>query len=237
MELSFSRISAYQFCPWKFKLIYQDRMKPPPTPQISLGLTVHRALEEFHKSDGKTLDQLLEIYDNVWVNEGFANPQQTLHYYEKGEKMLHNYFNSFQLRKSQIVAIEKEFRFPVGKRILRGMIDRVDKLPDDTYEVIDYKTHAEMWTQEKIDTDLQLTFYAMGCEQMMKAPPQTLSYYFLAHDQVISTSRGKLQIQDAIRQLEETAQKIEKGDFTPNPSRCPRCDFKMMCQFSTVSEK
>jgi RecB family exonuclease len=234
LEMSFSRISAYQFCPWKFKLVYRARMKAPPTPQISLRLTVHRALEEFHKGDGKTLDELLDVYDRVWVNEGFTDPQQTVHYYEKGEKMLNNYFDWFTLRKSQIVAVEEEFRFPVGRRILRGIIDRIDKLPDDTYEVIDYKTHAEMWKQDKIDSDLQITFYAMGCEQIVKAAPAALSYYFLAHNKVVTTTRSQHQIQEAILELEEVAGKIEKDDFTPNIQNCSRCDFKMTCKFSTV---
>lgn len=234
MEMSFSRISTYRFCPWKYKLVYVDGMRTPPTPQISLGLTVHRALEEFHKGDGKTLDELLEVYDRVWVNEGFTDPQQTVHFYEKGEKMLCGYFDWFQLRKSQVVAIEREFRFPVGRRMLRGIIDRIDKLPDDTYEVIDYKTHAEMWEQEKIDSDLQLTLYAMGCEQIVKAPAAALSYYFLAHNKVVTTTRSKLQVEDAVREIEEVASKIEKGDFTPDTKKCPRCDFRNMCRFSTA---
>ena len=122
----------------------------------------------------------------------------------------------------------------MGKRILRGIIDRIDQLPDDTYEVIDYNTHAEMWEQEKIDSDLQLTLYAMGCEQIVKAPAAALSYYFLAHNKVVTTSRSKLQIKDAERELEAVAVSIEKGDFTPNTSRCPRCDFRMSCKFSTA---
>ena len=234
MELSFSKISAYRFCPWKYKLLYMDGMKIAPNPHISLGLTVHRTLEDFHKNDGKSLDDLLEIYDKVWVNEGFQNPQQTMHFYEKGEKMLKDYFEWCQLRKSEVVAVEKEFRFPVGSRFLRGIIDRIDKLPDDTYEVIDYKTHAEMWEQAKIDSDLQLTLYAMGCEKIMKTPPALLSYYFLAHNKVVTTNRSKIQIDAALEELEQVAQKIERKEFPPDTSRCPRCDFKQFCKFSTA---
>ncbi len=234
MELSFSRISAYRFCPWKYKMIYEDGKKTPPTPQIALGLSVHKALEEFHKNDGRDLDDLLEAYNRVWVNEGFLNPQQTMQFYEKGEKMLEAYFEWSQLRKSEIVAVEKEFRFPVGNLILRGIIDRIDKLPDDTYEVIDYKTHAEMWDQAKIDSDLQITLYAIGCENIMKTPPAVLSYYFLAHDQVISTSRTQKDFDFAYKELADVAKKLKAKDYKPDTAKCPRCDFRTLCKFSTV---
>src|SRR3989344_2471201 len=66
LELSYSKISAYRFCPWKYKLLYHDGRRVPPNPHISLGQSVHKALEEFHKREGKTLDELLEAYDKVW---------------------------------------------------------------------------------------------------------------------------------------------------------------------------
>ena len=118
--------------------------------------------------------------------------------------------------------------------MLRGIIDRIDKLPDDTYEVIDYKTHAEMWDQARIDSDLQLTLYAMGAEQILKTPPALLSYYFLAHNKVVSTGRSKSDINKAIREIDAVARKIEKKDFKPNTDQCPRCDFRKSCRFSTA---
>lgn len=234
LELSYSKISTYNFCPWKYKLVYEDGLKIPPNPSISLGLSVHKTLEEYHKSGSKKLDDLLEFYNRAWVNEGFQTPQQTLQFYEKGERMLKDYYDFSQNRKTEIFASEKEFSFPVGKRVLRGIIDRIDKLPDDTYEVIDYKTHAEMWDQSRIDADLQLTFYALGCKRALNIEPSVLSYYFLAHNKIVSTQRTETQENEALKILETVARKIEQKDFTPNPAQCPRCDFKSSCKYSSV---
>lgn len=234
LELSYSKISTYHFCPWKYKLIYVDGQRIPPNPYISLGLSVHRALEEFHKNERRDLDDLLDIYNQVWVNEGFQNPQQTMHFYEKGEKMIRQYFEWYKKRKSEIIAVEKEFRFPVGSRILRGIIDRIDRLPDDSYEVIDYKTHAEMWDQSRIDSDLQLTLYALGCKKALQIKPAALSLFFLAHNRVVTTQRTKRQEEEALQEFESVAKKIEKGDFAPDTSKCPKCDFKETCKFSTA---
>lgn len=232
LELSYSKISTYRFCPWKYKLVYVDGLRVPPNPYISLGLSIHKTLEEFHKNDKKHLDDLIEIYNQVWVNEGFQSPQQTMHFYEKGEKMLRQYFEWFRDRKSEVIAVEKEFRFPVGSRMLRGIIDRIDRLPDDTYEIIDYKTHAEMWDQSRIDGDLQLTLYALGCKRVLNIDPSTLSYFFLAHNKVVPTHRTELQENEALDLMEQIAKKIEKNDFNADTTRCQKCDFKQTCKFS-----
>lgn len=233
LELSYSKISAYRFCPWKYKLLYVEGWRVPPNPYMSLGQTIHSTLELFHKDDHKSLDDLLDIYNQVWVNEGFQSPQQTMHFYEKGEKMLRQYNEWCKLRKSEVIFVEKEFRFPLGSRMLRGIIDRIDRLPDDTYEVIDYKTHAEMWEQSRIDSDLQLTLYSLGCQKMLNVGPPALSYLFLAHNKFVTTTRSSLQIRQAIAEFEDVAERIERNDFTPDVTKCAKCDFKQTCAHSS----
>lgn len=234
LELSYSKISAFRFCPWKYKLVYEDGLRTPPNPYTSLGSTVHKALEEYHKIPAGSLDDLMEIYNRVWINEGFQSPQQTMHFYDKGQKMLARYYESAKARKSEIVAVEKEFVFPVGQRNLRGVIDRIDRLPDGTCEVIDYKTHAEMWDSSRIDSDLQLTFYALGCRKALNMEPSALSYFFLAHDKVVTTVRTEAQTAEALALFEEVAKKIEARELSPNLSMCTRCDFKTSCAYSSV---
>ena len=58
VELSYSRLSAFMFCPVKFRLIYEEGWKEKLTPQSSLGLSLHRALEQFHISQGSTFQAL-----------------------------------------------------------------------------------------------------------------------------------------------------------------------------------
>lgn len=234
LELSYSKVSTYRFCPWKFKLVYTDGYKIPPNPYISLGLSIHKTLEEYHKAGKDSLDELMNFYNQHWVNEGFLNPQQTMTFYDKGKRMLDQYFEFCKTRKTEIVAVEKDFRYSLGKRMLRGIIDRIDRWPDGRIEVIDYKTHNEMWDQSKIDSDLQLTLYSLGCKNALNLQPASLSYFFLAHNKFVSTVRTPEQEQAALVEIEAVAEKIEQKDFTPNTAQCPRCDFKTSCRYSVV---
>jgi len=236
-EISYSRITAYKTCPCKYKLIYLEGRHLPPNPFISLGLSIHRTLEDFHSRKGNSFDALIESYDKSWVNEGFLSPQQTQDFFEKGQRMLENYWESNRDSRSEILYIEKEFSCRLTRNRLRGIIDRVDRTVDGIYEVIDYKTHAELWNQSKVDSDLQLSLYAIACKKVFGFTPGKLSYYFLAHNKKVSTTRSKEQLDNAAKTAEEVALNIQNKNFTPNLNHCPKCDFRRICTYSPRSPK
>jgi putative RecB family exonuclease len=206
-----------------------DRLRVKPTPYTSLGQSVHKALEQFHQNKYDGEEMLLECYDSVWGNDGFANPQQSLDFYNKGRRMLQNYWIAARDAKTEIVYVEKEFIFKLGKNTVRGLIDRIDRHPDGSYEVIDYKTHAELWDKKRVDCDLQLTMYYLGCREAFNIVPEQLSIYFLAHGQKISTTRSPEQLKNALALLREIAEKITRREFDPRYESCKSCDLKDQC--------
>ena len=237
MDISFSRITAYQQCPFKYNLKYRENWKTAPTPFTSLGLSIHRALEEFHSSKSDSFDDLLDCYNKNWKNQGFASAQETQEFFDKGLRMLKNYFDEQMDSKSEILFIEKNFRFRLGRNYIIGIIDRIDKHPDGTHEVIDYKTNLQIWEQEKADTDLQLTLYSLACEKALGFKADILSYYFLAHGKKISAQRTDEQINKAQKLIEEATRKIYREKFEPDTTHCPKCDFRKRCKFSTAKDK
>ena len=234
MDLSFSVVKTYTFCPFKYKLVYEDKWYTPPTPGSSLGHSIHRALDDYHRRTGKTFDELMESYNGEWVNEGFDSAQAAQEYFEKGEKILKNYWEQSLSSETEIVFTEKEFNCLVGKYKLRGTIDRMDKLPDGRYELIEYKTHANMWTQQDVDKDLQLSLYAYASRKCFELVPEVLSYYFLAHNRKVDTVRSEQQIEDAAKLAEEVGQKLDEKSFVPNTASCGFCDLKFKCPRSIV---
>ena len=234
IEISYSKINAYQSCPYKYCLIYEKGQKVPPNPYISLGISIHRTLESFHLKKAGDLEDLIDCYNNSWKNEGFNSPQQTYEFFEKGRRMLENYYAEALNLKTEILFVEKEFSFNLGKNRVRGIIDRIDRHPDGSHEVIDYKTHNETWKQAKVDSDLQMSIYALACERALGFKPDILTFYFVARGEKLSTSRSSAQLDTAARTVEEVSRKISSHIFTPDNAFCPRCDFKKTCPNSAV---
>lgn len=234
VELSYSKVKAYQACPWLYKLIYEDGKRPAMTPHIALGLSIHRALEAYHRQQGQTIDDLLEAYDGHWLNEGFESPQQAMDFYDRGLRILQEYYLGNRERQGEIVLLEQRFEFPLGRHYVRGTIDRVDRRADGTYEVIDYKTHLDLWGQERADGDLQLTIYAMACRRALGIEPSHLTYYFLSHDERITTHRTAQQEAAVMALVQEIGGKVERHEFPPNLKHCPRCDLRTVCEYGRM---
>lgn len=236
-KISYSRVSTYLFCPQKYKLVYIDNLHIPINADISFGQSIHKTLEKFHGEKGKDFDALLESYDLSWKNEGFKTPQESYEYYERGKKILKNYFETFSKSNTKILYTEKSFDANIGKYRFIGIIDRIDELPDGRHEVMDYKTHAKVWEQERVDKDLQLSFYAYACKNVFGFNPDKISVYFLSENKKIYTKRSKEQINDSINLAIETAENISAENFDADTTKCLTCDFKLKCKYSTYKQE
>jgi RecB family exonuclease len=209
----------------------------PLTADISFGQTIHKTLEKYHSESGKTFEALLESYDDCWQNDGFLSPRQSFEYYIRGKKLLENYFSSFEKNPVKILYTEKSFDANIGKYKFVGIIDRIDETPEGLKEVTDYKTHINVWDQERVDKDLQLSLYAYACKNVFGFNPDIISAYFVSANKKIYTKRTHAQIEDAVNLCLDTAEKITAENFEPDVSKCSFCDFKHKCKFSTHKEE
>ncbi|MDR1940881.1 MAG: PD-(D/E)XK nuclease family protein [Endomicrobium sp.] len=235
-KISYSRINAYLFCPHKYKLIYINNLYVPVNADISFGHTIHKTLEKYHSSEGKTLEELFDAYDDNWQNDGFVSAQQSYEYYLRGKTMLENYFLSFSQSPTKILYTEKSFDANIGKYRFIGIIDRIDEYPDGTHEVMDYKTHAKVWEQDRVDKDLQLSFYAYACRNVFGFNPDKISVYFLSENIKIYTQRSQIQIEEALNAALSAAENITAENFEPDTSKCVLCDFKFKCKYSAAAD-
>jgi putative RecB family exonuclease len=229
MELSFSTIKLYLTCPLKYKYVCVDGSHSGPTANSSLGHSIHAALEEYHGKKLTSFEDLVECYNNGWVNEGFADAQAALEYYDKGLLILKNYHQSIIGTKTEILHVEYGFNVEFGKNRLRGEIDRIDKHSDGSIEIIEYKTHAKLWGRQEIEHDLQLPLYAIAVKKSLGLPAKILSYYFLSHNRKIERETC---IKDELLEgvVNETAKNIEEKKFEANIKSCGFCEFKNKCQ-------
>ena len=83
-ELNYSKIKSYQECPLLYKYKYIDGRKEGLVPASSLGVSIHRALEQYHRHSNDP-SELLSYYDDCWLGAGYSSAAEQMEYYLKGE--------------------------------------------------------------------------------------------------------------------------------------------------------
>jgi DNA helicase-2/ATP-dependent DNA helicase PcrA len=87
------------------------------------------------------------------------------------------------------VWFERPFTFRLGAHILRGRVDRVDRLPGGQYELIDYKTGRPKSSSQLAD-DVQLSVYALGAREAWQLEASRQAYYYLLDDEKVALPDG-----------------------------------------------
>lgn len=259
MRTSYSAIETYKSCPQRYKFQEIDRIRVPKSREAMFGSLIHETLHYMFKSDPlfPTLDEVVAYFRTHWPSkEKFA--AQSLHdhqiyawtddeekiYFEEGVRMLKKFYEKNAPWNFSVVDLESRFTISLtdektgAVHILAGIIDRIDKPTDDSYEIIDYKTAKRMPSQQAINENLQLSLYAMGLQTRwphLRAEDIKLSLYFLRHGEKLSSHPSQELIEKTKKQILATINEIENRlkenkPFEPIPGPlCNWCGYRPMC--------
>jgi len=125
-----------------------------------------------------------------------------------------------------------------------GYLDRVDRAPDGSTEIVDYKTGRPR-DQANVDRDRQLTAYAFAAERGALRDPTTgeilppasrVGLYFADAGTLVWTTRDADQLAAFEVDLVETVGQIRSRDFPARPEhwRCAWCEYGKTCNESAV---
>ncbi len=231
--LSASDIDTYRTCPLKYKFARVFRIPQEPTIHQRFGILVHQVLERFHAREGTAgaLPQLLGLLDAGWRRAGFADTEEERQLRGKAVASLERYWERFRTEVSEPVWFERSFTFKLGPHLLRGRIDRVDRLPGGQYELIDYKTGRPK-SSEQLADDVQLSLYAVAAREAWSLDSSTQAYYYVLDDRKVAVPVDRGDRADWIREVAlEVATGILSQGFEPTPSfaACSVCDYRLMC--------
>jgi DNA helicase-2/ATP-dependent DNA helicase PcrA len=234
LSLSASDLSLYLTCPLKYKFARVFGIPQEPTINQRFGILIHNVLERFHKeppeSDEDGLPLLSNLFETGWRRTGFGATDDELQFRDRAREALRLYWERERVAEGEPVWLEKKFDFKVGEHHVRGRVDRVDRLPDGDYELIDYKT-GERRTEAELESDLQLALYRLAAREAWEIEASTGSYYYvLDADKVPAPTRP-----DDAERVERTVLQVGEGvlsqDFEPRPSPtvCGWCDYRLIC--------
>ena len=143
---------------------------------------------------------------------------------------LREYWEADRTRESEPVSFERSFSFKLGPHLLRGRVDRVDRLPDGGHELIDYKTGKQR-TAEQLREDIQLSLYQMGAREAWGMQTSAQSYYYVMDGEKVPVEHSEAELDRVRATVAEIAEGIQGQEFepTPSPEICPFCDYRIIC--------
>jgi DNA helicase-2/ATP-dependent DNA helicase PcrA len=129
-----------------------------------------------------------------------------------------------------VVWFERSFAFKIGPHLLRGRVDRVDRHPDGTFELIDYKT-GRAKTEQELREDVQLSVYQMGARESWGLETSAQSYFYVLTGERVPVKHSDEELDRVRATVSEIAGGILKQRFepTPSPEICRFCDYRIIC--------
>ena len=259
MRTSYSALETYLQCPRKYAFQELEHVRVPKSKEALFGTLIHRTLRFMFERDPlfPTLDEVLAFFRKnwpdreIWLQESRHDPlkrawsEEEQHIYlNQGIQMLTNFYKKNSPWNYSVVDLESRFEVTLqdpqtGKtHILAGIMDRIDRQEDGTYEIIDYKTSKRMPSQASLHDNLQLSLYALGLQKRwphLDPAKIALTLYFLKHQESLhakptqeSLQKTEEKVAAIIREIE--AKIAEKKEFEPVPTAlCNWCNFRPMC--------
>jgi len=242
MRISYSGLDSFSICPAKYKFQYIDRIKTPKIKEAVFGTLIHECLKVFHEPSlplPLSEDELLKYFTEKWNADIYKDKQEESFAFYQGVDILKKYYLQNQNQKFNIINLEASFQIPISDNKefhqITGRIDRIDRLDDGTFEVIDYKTTKKMPAQSDVDNNLQLLIYYLGIVNRWPSlekedRPVKLSLYYLRHGEKLSVIRKKEVIKETQQKILDLINQINKSKFEPrvNPL-CDWCQYQQYC--------
>jgi len=235
MRTSYSALDTFKTCQLKYKFQEIDKIKVPKSKEAVFGTIIHSTLKFLHtpRPVPPTIEEILEYYNNLWNSNVYESKDEEVAVLNGGVKILEEYYKNNNPKNFNIIDLETRFNLEITDEVtIAGIIDRIDRLEDGTFEIIDYKTSKNLPAQNDVDNNLQLSIYYLAIlDRWPKLEkPIKLSLYFLKHGVKLSTTRTPKQISQTKLHILDLVKEIGKGNFQPTPSAlCDWCGYQEYC--------
>ena len=250
LKLSVSSMDTYSKCPKKYHYRYIEKpdIEESKWNFTEFGSCAHRILELFHIEVLNT-NPKEDLYPSIMkecfksgVKEFDINILEEPTWTPDGDKpgilylreIIQDYLDHIRSDgMPDVIANEMPFSFKVdGNSIVRGYIDRVDRIGPGEYRVLDYKTSKN----EKYLTEFQLLVYAealnrkFGDVEVVHGSFMLLKHKCKTKDFIFKRS----DLERCQKLLVKKASYIESDDtWVKKPTfLCNWCDYKAICQES-----
>jgi DNA helicase-2/ATP-dependent DNA helicase PcrA len=252
-RFSYTQIKDFQNCPRLYYYRYILKVPLRGSHYFSFGSTIHLALQRFYEEvkrrqgssqgnlfsgttkderrktnsirDLVSLEELLKIYQEVWIDDWYQSKSQKDDYFKQGRENLKMFYQSPYLEESRPSYLEKGFSIKINGHTLGGKIDRIDEVKGG-WKIIDYKTGRPKEKLSPEDRE-QLLIYQMATNSLMDGEVKELAYYYLENGTQVPFTGTKEEIAKLQEKIIKTIGEIEKFDFDQylqSHEKCMYCE-------------
>lgn len=234
-RLSFTKVELYMECPRRFKRHYVDGLphKRQGMFYLAVGRAVHNALAELACPGGSNDDDVAAVLRRNWSEASFESPDKSDEWFDRAVRMVGDVLTAEATSPERVHMVETPFKFPFGVWLLTGRMDRVDKLEDGSFEIIDYKvgSDTDVPSISELALKLQWVFYWLALARQYRLEPSAVSFWYLAAGQRQRFEPDQGEVERAVQLLREVVTQLSTDEtFVPRPNReCMSCLFAAEC--------
>lgn len=243
-RLSPSRAGDFKICPQRFKFRVVDQIPEPPSIYTARGTIVHSALEDLFDlpAADRTLKSALALYarhralSEEELTGIFVDAESEADWDSACRRVIANYFSLEDPRRLEPVGREVRLEANLPGRLVKvvGILDRIDRRPDGTFVVSDYKTGSPPALQYANKNFFGLVIYAWLFRETFGVTPSRLRLLFLDAPLVYRLDPDERKVDAMVRQLAALWSSVERAherdDWRPRTSAlCDYCSFREIC--------
>jgi putative RecB family exonuclease len=247
-HLSPSSAGTYTQCARRWRFRYIEHLPDPPGEAALAGTFAHRVLELLFQLPPaqRTIDDARRLARDVWPDTEAHPDFQALDLDDnaarlfrwRGWRAIEGLWELEDPAGVQVEATEQQMVTSLGDVPFRGIVDRLDRRPDGSLEVTDYKSGRAPSPRFRSDRLAQVRLYAAAVEQATDDRPRRARLLYLGQ-RVVDIEVTDAALQPVVDALHGTWASLQRAcatdDFAPSPGAlCAWCPYADRCAEGTA---
>lgn len=242
--LSPSRAADFKACPRLYRFRSIERIDEEPSVHQARGTTAHLALQRLFDEPPalRTPERLYQLFRESWTELRALPEYSGLFADTEAERawglgclsLMAGYFAAESPTGFEPLDRELDMVEDLGGIVIRGILDRIDRLPDGRLVITDYKTGAVPSERYAAPAFFALKIYALLIRRRFGETPDEIRLLYLKGPTSYRMPVDDRMLDGVERQLRALWKAIDRAiaadDFPPSPGpRCSWCSFKSVC--------
>ena len=240
-SLSPSQATSYDNCPRQYAFERRLGVTHEFGKYATFGTMVHEVLELAEQAaidagvGRSTREQALAILEDRFEAYDFGGGVQRTAWKARGIALLEGLYAAWIRPEAEVALLEKPLELEIDGILWRGFADRIERKPDGTLRVVDYKTSKNPPSAADASQSIQLAFYLIAAQAdpevaELGEPTEAEFWHPLAKTKKKYLALDPSKTTEVLSSMKHIAEGIREEDWTPKlGSGCSRCTIKLVC--------